>query len=173
VFEQIRKFIYKNVFKKKYFRVGSCNGCGACCTHIYVKHMKGVVKTEEEFKKLQLLHPFYTYLTVIGKDETGLYFECMNLDKDTKKCKIHKKRPGICRRYPQEEIFLLGGTLKDDCGYSFTPIESFDEIFTRIQNKEKNNFRTCACLQTNFLNKIKDQISRFFSLFKENKKNKK
>ena len=68
------------------------------------KH-KGVIQTEEEFKRLQRLHPFYTYLKVIDQDETGLVFECTNLDKETKKCKIHKKRPGICRRYPQEELY--------------------------------------------------------------------
>ena len=107
------------------------------CMTLYVKHMKGVVKTKEEFKKLQLLHPFYSYLTIIGEDETGLFFECENLDKETQKCKIHKNRPGICRRYPQEEIFLLGGTLKDDCGYKFIPIESFENVLNKIKKKNK------------------------------------
>ncbi len=132
----LKKFFYKHVLRRKYYRHGECSGCGACCTHIYVKHMKGVVKTEEEFRKLRLLHPFYTYLEVVGEDETGLVFECQNLDKETKLCKIHKSRPGICRRYPQEEIFMMGGTLKDDCGYRFTPVESFDEVFSSVCKKK-------------------------------------
>ncbi len=136
---KIKKFFLKYLLKKKYYREGSCNGCGACCTHIYVKHMKGVVKTEEEFNKLKLLHPFYTYLKIIGEDETGLFFECTNLDIETKKCKIHKKRPGICRRYPQEEIFLLGGTLKDDCGYRFIPIDKFEDVLSKIKKKNLIN----------------------------------
>lgn len=136
--KQIKKFWHKYILRKKYYRQGQCKGCGACCTHIYVKHMKGVVKSEEEFQKLRLLHPFYTYLEIIGEDETGLFFECKNLDKETRKCKIHKKRPGICRRYPQEEIFLLGGTLKDDCGYAFVPIDSFDDVMKKIQNKKSS-----------------------------------
>lgn len=122
---------------RKYYRVGKCNGCGGCCSHIYVKHMKGVVKKEAEFRKLQFLHPFYSYLEVIGEDETGLFFKCCNLDETTKKCNIHEKRPGICRRYPQEEIFLLGGTLKDDCGYKFVPIDSFDDVFEKIKKKKR------------------------------------
>lgn len=135
MFLSVKKFFHKNILRKKYYREGHCIGCGACCTHIYVKHMKGVVKTLDEFNKLKLLHPFYTYLTVIGEDETGLFFECCNLDKETKLCKIHNKRPGICRRYPQEEIFLLGGTLKEDCGYKFIPIEKFDDVLKKVRNK--------------------------------------
>ena len=136
VFNRRKKFFHKFILKRKYFREGSCLGCGACCTHIYVKHMKGVVKTEAEFKKLRLLHPFYTYLEIIGEDETGLYFECTNLDKTTNKCKINKTRPSICRRYPQEEIFILGGTLQDDCGYRFVPIDSFESVMKKIQKKK-------------------------------------
>lgn len=134
---KLKKFFYKCILGKKYLRNGSCKGCGACCTHIYVKHQKGVVKTEDEFKKLRLLHPFYTYLEVIGEDETGLFFECTKLDKETKRCTIHKNRPGICRRYPQEEIFLLGGTLKEDCGYGFSPIDKFEDVLNKIKKKNK------------------------------------
>ena len=81
---------------------------------------------------------FYTYLKVIGKDETGLVFECMNLDEETHLCKIHKHRPGICRRYPQEELFLMGGTLAEHCGYNLEPIESFEEVFQKISKKSKD-----------------------------------
>ena len=66
-----------------------------------------------------------------------MIFECQNLDKETHKCKIHKTRPGICRRYPQEEIFGMGGALSQDCGYKLEPIETFGEIFDQVQ-KEKN-----------------------------------
>lgn len=73
---------------------------------------------------------------MIDKDETGLVFECTNLDPVTHKCKIHKNRPGICRRYPQEELFSMGGALSDDCGYKMEPIISFEEILKKEQ-KEK------------------------------------
>ena len=47
----------------------------------------------------------------------GLIFKCGNLVDG--KCKIHKKRPLICRKYPQEEIFTMGGALCEECGYKF------------------------------------------------------
>ncbi len=132
--KKIKKFFYLYILRRKYYRIGKCAECGRCCQKIYVKH-RNVIQTEEEFKKLQFLHPFYTYLKIIGKDETGLIFECINLDKETHKCKIHKKRPGICRRYPQEELFSMGGTLAEHCGYKMVPIQSFEEIFEKIRKR--------------------------------------
>lgn len=135
---KIRKFILSKILGKKYYRTGKCNACGKCCTKIYVKHYKHVIQDEEEFKKLQFLHRFYTYLKVIDKDETGLVFECTNLDPVTHKCKIHKHRPGICRRYPQEELFSTGGALSDDCGYKMLPIVSFSEVMEKVKRSEKH-----------------------------------
>ena len=132
----IKKFFYLHILRRKYYRTGACSGCGRCCRKIYVKH-KNVIQTEEEFKKLQFLHPFYTYLKIIDKDETGLVFECMNLDKETNKCKIHKKRPGICRRYPQEELFTMGGMLAANCGYRLEPIETFEEVLNRAEKRQR------------------------------------
>lgn len=136
MFKTIKKWFYLYVLKRKYYRVGSCNACGRCCQKIYVKH-KQVIQTEAEFERLKRQHSFYTYLKVVDKDETGLVFECENLDKETKKCKIHGKRPGICRRYPQEELFNMGGTLAEHCGYKLIPIESFEEVFDRVKQKQK------------------------------------
>jgi Fe-S-cluster containining protein len=138
MFNDLKKFFYLYILRRKYYRTGKCNACGRCCEKIYVKH-NGVIQTEEEFERLQFLHPFYTYLKVIGKDETGLVFECMNLDKETRRCKIHKNRPGICRRYPQEELFGMGGNLAEHCGYKLIPIESFEDVFNRVQKNYNNS----------------------------------
>lgn len=131
MFKKIKKIIYTKILRKKYYRKGQCVGCGKCCQNIYVQTSKHVVKDEKEFEKLKLLHRFYTYLTVVGKDEVGLVFSCSNLDEKTNLCKIHKNRPGICRRYPQEELFKMGGKLSDDCGYRLVPIIPFSEILDR------------------------------------------
>ncbi len=133
---EIRKFILSKILRKHYYRTGKCKACGKCCTKIYVKHFKHVIQDEEEFKKLQYLHRFYTYLKVIDKDETGLVFECQNLDPKTHKCKIHKSRPGICRRYPQEELFSMGGALSDDCGYKMMPIIPFSKVMSKLSKKK-------------------------------------
>ena len=137
VTELIKKFFHKNILRRTYYRHGQCNRCGACCQRIYVRHAKGVVKEESEFKKLQKLHPFYTYLEVIDSDDLGLVFKCNMFDKENKMCTIHNDRPGICRRYPSEQIFKMSAILSPDCGYSFSPIESFDEVFSRAKKKSK------------------------------------
>lgn len=137
IFEHIRKFINKNVLRKKYIRSGKCNRCGACCKRIYVRHQKDTVKSEKEFEVLRYLHPFYSYLTVEGKDELGLIFSCSNFDEETHSCRIHKNRPGICRRYPDELIFSMGACLSDGCGYSFKPIDRFQDVLEQLQKKNK------------------------------------
>lgn len=135
LFQILKEFIYKYILRKKYFRYGKCNRCGACCTRIYVKHQKGTVKTEKEFEILKKLHPFYTYLTVIDKDETGLVFKCSNFDPEQHICKIHKKRPGICRRYPDEIIFSMGAALDEKCGFYFKPIVKFKDVLKNAGKK--------------------------------------
>ena len=134
--DKIKRFILSKIFKKHYLRTGKCLGCGECCTHIYVKHFKHVLQDEKEFEKLQYLFSFYSGLKIIGKDELGLIFECTHLDPETKRCKIHYRRPGICRRYPQEELFAMGGTLSDKCGYKMEPIITFKEVLNKMEKKQ-------------------------------------
>ena len=137
MFLKLKKWFLSTILRRKYYRTGKCNACGKCCTHIYVKHYRHVIQDEDEFKKLQFLHKFYAALKVIDKDDIGLVFECQNLDPETHKCKIHSSRPGICRRYPQEELFSMGGDLSEDCGYKMEPIVSFDEVMQKV-NKTKS-----------------------------------
>lgn len=132
VLSSLKKFFYLKILRKKYYRVGKCKCCGKCCQNIYVNHdKKGFIKTEEEFKRLRIFHSFYRSLELVGKDETGLLFKCKNLGEDNK-CKIHFFRPPICRNYPMEEIFKMGGILAPDCGYRLEPIEKFSEILSKI-----------------------------------------
>jgi uncharacterized protein len=134
--KKLKKYIYTKILRRKYYRSGNCLGCGKCCKKIYVKTSNHVIQEEKEFEKLKYLHPFYSYLSVVDKDETGLVFSCSNLDEKTNLCKIHKNRPGICKRYPQEEIFAMGGALSEECGYKMTPIVPFSEVFEKIIKKK-------------------------------------
>ncbi len=129
----LKKFFLKYILKRKYYRMGSCKGCGKCCENIYVNHGKsGFIKTEAEFNRLKLFHPFYRGLTPLGKDELGMLFKCEHLDLITKKCRIHFLRPFICRNYPMEEIFKLGGALSPDCGYKLIPVSSFKDVLKKL-----------------------------------------
>jgi len=137
--EKLKNFFHSKILKKKYKRKGSCNGCGTCCQRIYVRHARDVIKTEEEFEKLKTLHFFYGYLKVLEKDELGLVFECSKLDKETGRCTAYNKRPILCRQYPQEEIFMMGGSITEDCGYSFEPIQKFEEVLNNAKSKIENS----------------------------------
>ena len=142
VFNKIKKFYHLKILKKRYYRLGSCNCCGACCENIYVRHNGSVIKTEEEFYKIKKEdnYPFYQFIKVIKKDDFGLVFECTKFDKEKRLCKDHKNRPSICRNYPSEEIFSFGAQLQDNCGFSFAPIQSFEEVFKKISKKPVKNF---------------------------------
>ncbi|MDD3237572.1 MAG: YkgJ family cysteine cluster protein [Candidatus Gastranaerophilales bacterium] len=145
IIKNIKKIIYKYILKRTYYRHGKCACCGICCQRIYVRHKKSVIDTKEEFEKLKHLHPFYTYLNIIDEDDLGLVFECTKFDKENKICTIHDKRPGICRRYPSEQIFTMGAILAPECGYSFSPIEEFDEVFENVMKKaSKQNKKTIS-----------------------------
>ncbi len=133
----IKKFIYKYILRRKYYRYGSCKRCGDCCSKIYVNHKSGTIKDEKEFLFLKKLHPFYTFLEVVDKDENGLVFKCNKFDKEKHICTIHKFRPGICRRYPSEVILKMHGVMSKNCGFYFKPIDSFEEILNKqLRNKD-------------------------------------
>ena len=132
-FYNIKKFYLADILKKHYIRSGKCKACGRCCQNIYVRHAKAVINDEKDFEYLKTLHFFYSYLKIIGKDEIGLIFECTKLNKETGKCTAYNKRPLLCKQYPLEEIFMMGGGISPDCGYKFTPIKTFDEVFQKLK----------------------------------------
>lgn len=132
-----KKFFYKYILKRKYYRYGKCNRCGDCCSKIYVNHQKDIIKTTEEFEKLKKLHPFYTFLEVVDKDDNGLVFKCNKFDKEKRICTIHKYRPGICRRYPSEVILKMNAVMSEKCGFYFKPIDTFKEVLDKMK-KEKH-----------------------------------
>jgi uncharacterized cysteine cluster protein YcgN (CxxCxxCC family) len=86
MFFKLKQFFYSKILNRKYFREGKCLACGRCCTKIYVRHSKNVIKDEKEFENLKKGHFFYRHLEIIDKDETGLVFVCKRLDTETGKC---------------------------------------------------------------------------------------
>ena len=135
--EKAQKIIHSKILGRKYLRKGECKQCGKCCTEIHIRHSKNFIKDEEEFEKLKDLHYFYNFLEVVGKNEIGLIFACTKLDRETGKCTAYRQRAVLCRTYPQESIFMLGGIISEDCGYYFEPIHTFEEVFEKV-SKRKN-----------------------------------
>ena len=72
----------------------------------------------------------------MAKTEDGLVFACTKLDPETKKCTAYKNRALLCKLYPQEEIFMMGGVISENCGYKFVPIESFEEVLSKVKRKK-------------------------------------
>ena len=142
LFEKIKKFYHLKILRRRYYRHGECIQCGACCRNIYVRHHNNVIKTEEEFEKIKdwESYSFYHHINVIGKDDFGLIFECQKYDKEKRICTDHRKRPSICRNYPSEQIFSFGAQLQEGCGYSFEPIEKFNEVFSKVNQKPAKEF---------------------------------
>ncbi|MBQ8635137.1 YkgJ family cysteine cluster protein [bacterium] len=134
IFENLKKFYHLKILKRRYYRLGKCAMCGCCCENIYVRHNGKVILTQEEFKEIQKNdnYSFYKHITIIGQDDFGLIFSCDKFNKEKRICTDHKNRPSICKNYPSEEIFSFGAQLQDGCGYSFEPIEKFDEVFKRV-----------------------------------------
>ena len=133
LFFKIKRHLSK-LAGKKYIRKGSCKGCGACCRNIHVRNGSIIIKDEEEFLKLQKIHFFYEYLEIADKNEMGLIFRCKKLGEDGR-CKAYKQRALICRQYPMEEIFTMGGTITEDCGFWFEPIDSFESVLNKVKEK--------------------------------------
>ncbi len=140
--DKLKKFYHLKILKRRYYRLGKCARCGACCENIYVRHKSKVIETQEEFEKIKAIdnYSFYHHINIIGKDEFGLVFECQKFDKEKRLCKDHKNRPSICKNYPSEEIFQMGAQLCDKCGFKFEPIEKFDEVFKRVLKKPVKEF---------------------------------
>jgi len=132
---EFKKFIASKILGKKYLRVGKCKACGKCCHGIHVRHSKHLIKDEEEFERLKGQHFFYNYLEVVDKNELGLIFACTKVHPETGKCTVYDKRARICKVYPQEELFMMGGEISENCGFSFIPIHSFEEIFAKVSKK--------------------------------------
>ena len=140
--DKIKKEYHLKILKRKYFRYGACRMCGFCCENIYVRHNMDIIKDIEQFEKIKKSddYSFYKHITPIDKDEFGLVFSCDKFDKEKRLCTDHKNRPSICKNYPSEEIFKMGAQLKEECGFSFEPIEKFDEVFKKVLKRPPKVF---------------------------------
>lgn len=131
----LRFFLYP-IIGKKYIRKGSCKACGSCCKNISIKHGRKFVDSLEQFETLQRRFSMYRMFKVMEQAEVGLVFQCVYLDDDTGKCTNYTQRPPLCKNYPNEVIFSLGGSLYQECGFEFVPIKSFDKVLSEVQKSK-------------------------------------
>lgn len=132
---KLKKYFLRAI-GKKYIKTGCCKGCGSCCKNISIKHGKKVIATPEQFEALQKKFNVYRMFKIMDNTERGLVFQCIFLDDAVGCCTNYEKRPPICRNYPDEVIFRLGGILADTCGYTFKPIKPFNKILAEVKLKD-------------------------------------
>ena len=95
------------------------------------------VRSDEEFETLKQVFPEYERFDFQGIDEEGHYlFKCRFLNGDFL-CADHRRRPFICRKYPDQKLLLLGGKLVSKCGYSFLPVKDFGKVLDEITAGKK------------------------------------
>ena len=126
---------FARLLGRKYMRKGRCAGCGSCCTNISIKDGRKVVSSVEQFELLQQKYPEYRMFKVLSVEDDVLTFKCLFLDEESGRCTNYKHRPPICRNYPNEIIFKLGGTLAETCGFEFEPVKKFDAFLEEAMKK--------------------------------------
>jgi Fe-S-cluster containining protein len=122
-----------------YIRSGSCNGCGRCCTDIYIAPRGTPIQTEAEFEAEKQRDPQYRHFDMIGETDTGLLFRCQYLKPDNT-CADYDNRPDFCRRYPAEASLLAGGTLAKECSYTFELIRTFGDVLSEQARRKTRSF---------------------------------
>ena len=78
ILNKIKKIYHLKILKRKYYRLGACAKCGACCRNIYVWHKSSVIKSKEEFEQIKNSdsYSFYHHIKPIDVDDFGLIFKC-------------------------------------------------------------------------------------------------
>lgn len=121
---------------KLYNRTGECHSCGQCCTNIYLVHGNLPIATLADYERIKGQNPEYEYFKPVAETEDGVRFQCTHLQEDNR-CAIYEDRPSFCRRYPTEDVLLLGGILAENCGYRFTPGISFSSHLAQTAKKKR------------------------------------
>lgn len=110
IINEIRSYFVPE--KVKYEITGECKKCGKCCNCIYSLD----TYTEKEFKFMQILFPSYRNFYIKGRDEEGNFIFACKFVSEEGLCTIYKKRPKMCRVYPNKKIYFPA-KLHEGCGF--------------------------------------------------------
>lgn len=107
---------------------GACKNCGACCRKMSLHIGGSWIRSVRRFRKLVKEDPDYGRFEITGRDSNGyLEFRCNWLQPDGT-CRDHENRLGICRTYPDEELYFVNGKLIKGCGYIFEEVPDFERL---------------------------------------------
>lgn len=134
-------FVRSKPLEGRYYnRTGECHQCGACCQNIYLVHGGQTVRSLDELQRLQAQNGEYSSFVPMEQtpeelETYGLKVQCEHLQPDNR-CGVYERRPSFCRRYPMEEILLMGGKMADNCGYRFTLKQTFAQVLGHVQGQD-------------------------------------
>ena len=102
-----------------YVRAGSCNQCGRCCRHVYLREGGKIVSSFDDCLRIIRSDKRLKRFCARGTNEFGeIYFSCDVVGRDNK-CGDYSNRPMLCRSYPSVTMLLYDAVPKEDCGFYF------------------------------------------------------
>jgi len=94
-------------------RAGKCKQCGRCCRHVYLRENGKLVSSFHECLVLIQDDPRLKQFSVKGVNQDGeLYFACEYISRNNT-CMNYKKRPLLCRMYPDITMLRYGAIPKE------------------------------------------------------------
>jgi Fe-S-cluster containining protein len=118
---------------------GACRQCGGCCKRLSLEGPRGWIREQREFEEICKRYPEYRRFTLSGKDTLGfLLFTCSCLGDDNR-CLHYADRLPLCKAYPDQELFFIGGSLPRECGYRLEEIRDFDRIYGKALKKHEKS----------------------------------
>jgi Fe-S-cluster containining protein len=114
----IEQLIKKYILKPKYTVSGTCKMCGTCCENIGIYTASYLIKVNLILKIIVKFYEKVNDFQYQGylPNKKILVFTCHNFDDNKRKCKVHNKRPAMCRNYPLLRYFNKPVLIKN-CGY--------------------------------------------------------
>ena len=142
LFERITESdLYFRLLKRQRVRYrvsGSCKHCGRCCRELILGYRGKPIRNELQFNRLLQQNPEYGIFSPNERvPEDGiLRFTCEHVSADNL-CRIHERRPDMCRRYPDPGMPRRGGTLLSGCGYSFESDVVFADLLDEMSPRNR------------------------------------
>jgi uncharacterized protein len=111
-----------------FFRLGSCNRCGACCSDVVLSIDGKKITKAEDFNRLMAEDKRYSIFSLKMINPEGVYiFFCTKLDEHNR-CTIYQDRPEICVDYPSPDLLKCGTDVIEGCGFYLVPPVDFRKL---------------------------------------------
>ncbi|MGV8121345.1 MAG: YkgJ family cysteine cluster protein [Candidatus Xenobiia bacterium LiM19] len=127
---------FRRLIGQQFMIKGACRRCGVCCRNMALSLGGRKIFTEDEFLRLKEIFPYYSSFVIERTHAAGfLIFSCTYLSEENL-CTNYRKRPHICRSFPDPGSFDQAYHLPESCGYQVIPLREFDEFLKDAGKKQ-------------------------------------